>query len=382
MTGENHLTSTNEKLASGTIEFYTYMNNYSINGAVWLPGSPGGTRQSPVYPLANEVAAPEPEVGFARRDRGPTRLIAAVAQLYHEERCTQKEIARKLQLSQGTVSRLLQKAEEQGIVRITVIPPEGTFVDLEELLEQKFGLAQVIVARAAGDSEENVRSVLGAAAAHFLETTLKPREVIGVTSWSATLLSMVEQMHSIWKVADCQVVQILGGPSDLSAQKHAHHLVGQLARLIQGKAHFLSGPGIVNSMAAVHVLAQDPHVRETMALFDGITVALVGIGPVELGSEPADGDNRFPAAELQALEAKGAVGNVCLHFYDVWGEEIENPLGARVFGMELIRLKSIPRVVGIAGGKRKHKAILGALRGRLVNVLITDQFSAEAILRA
>jgi DNA-binding transcriptional regulator LsrR (DeoR family) len=112
------------------------------------------------------------------------RLIAEVAQLYHEERCTQNEIARKLRLSQGTVCRLIKKAEERGIVRITVIPPEGTFVDLEELLEDKFGLAQVIIARASSDSEESIQRVLGAAAAHFLEATLKPREVIGVASLS------------------------------------------------------------------------------------------------------------------------------------------------------------------------------------------------------
>jgi DNA-binding transcriptional regulator LsrR (DeoR family) len=52
-----------------------------------------------------------------------------------------------------------------------------------------------------------------------------------------------------------------------------------------------------------------------------------------------------------------------------------------VFGLELARLKSIPSVVGIAGGKRKYQAILGALRGRWINVLITDQFSAEILLR-
>jgi DNA-binding transcriptional regulator LsrR (DeoR family) len=82
------------------------------------------------------------------------------------------------------------------------------------------------------------------------------------------------------------------------------------------------------------------------------------------------------------LEAKGAAGHVCLRFYNAVGEEMKNPLCATVFGIELAHLKSIPSVVGIAGGKRKHQAILGALRGEWVDVLITDQFSAEAILRA
>jgi DNA-binding transcriptional regulator LsrR (DeoR family) len=360
------------------------MNNYSLDGDIRFSFSatPASAKYSPLDPLADDAAAQNLRASFVRRERRPVRLIAEVAQLYHEERCTQNEIANKLRLSQGTVCRLLKKAEELGIVRTTVIPPTGTFVDLEELLEDKFGLTQVVIARAASDSEESIQHALGAAAGNFLEATLKPREVIGVASWSATLLSMVEQMRRIWKVADCRVVQILGGLGDPSAEEHAHHLVMQLARLVQGEAHFLAAPGIVDSKAAGDVLAQDPHVRETLALFDRITVALVGIGPVEPSSWLAASDNRFLVAELQALEAKGAVGNICLRFFDARGEEMVDPLGFRVFGLELARLKSIPSVVGIAGGKRKYQAILGALRGRWINVLITDQFSAETLLRA
>jgi len=365
------------------------MNNYSkdVDFSFSFSATPASAEYSALDPLADDAAAQNPAAqnlgaNFVRRERCPVRLIAEVAQLYHEERCTQNEIANKLRLSQGTVCRMLKKAEEMGIVRTTVIPPEGTFVDLEELLEDKFGLTQVIIARAASDSEESIQRALGAAAAHFLEATLKPREVIGVASWSATLLSMVEQMRRIWKVADCQVVQILGGLGDPSAEEHPHHLVTQLAKLVQGEAHFLAAPGIVDSKAAGDVLAQDPHVRKTLALFDRITVALVGIGPVEPSLWLAASDNRFSAAELEALEAKGAVGNICLRFFDARGEEIVDPLGFRVFGLELARLKSIPSVVGIAGGKRKYQAILGALLGRWINVLITDQFSAGALLRA
>lgn len=316
-----------------------------------------------------------------RSNRAQARLIAQVARLYHEEHLTQKEISTKLCFSQGTVCRLLRKAVEQGIVRITVISPEGTFVDLEELLEQRFGLAQVVIVRAANDVEESVQSALGAAAAHYLETTVKPQEAIGVDSWSATLRSMVEQMHLVWKVAECQVVQVMGGVGDPSAEKDAQYLMTQLASLVQGDAHFLPAPCVVDSKDAADVLAQDPYLRETMMLFDRITVALVGINSVEPSSLFA-GAKLFSAVKLQTLQARGAVGNICLRFYDVRGEEIENPLSARVFGLESVQLKSIPRVVGIAGGKRNRQAILGALRGHWINVLITDQFSAEALVTA
>ena len=309
--------------------------------------------------------------------------MAQVARLYHEERLTQTQIAARLRFSQGTVCRLLQKAEQRGIVRVTVNPPHGTFVDLEELLERKFGLAQVVIARAGWDADLPVQGALGAAAAHYLETTLKSRDVIGVASRSATLRAMVEQMHPVWKVRDCRVVQILGGFGDPAAEPHANHLVSQLAALVRGQAHFLAAPDLVDSKGLADVLAQDPQICDTVALFDRLTVALVGIGPAGPSSGLADGGHpRFAAAERRALEAKGAVGQVCLRFYDARGQEIADGPGARAFGLDAARLRRIPRVVGIAGGKRKRQALLAALRGRWVNVLITDEFSAEALARA
>jgi DNA-binding transcriptional regulator LsrR (DeoR family) len=315
------------------------------------------------------------------RNRGRARLIAEVARMYYEQRRTQLEIAASLNVSQGTVCRFLKRAEQQGIVRTTVNPPAGTFVDLEELLERKFGLSQVIIAQAPNGSEESMQEAVGAAAAHFLEITLKPRAVIGVASWSASLLSMVEVMHPVWKVSECKVVQILGGESHPSLEKHACYLVGQLALLVQGDAHLLPAPGLVASKEAADVLQQDPQVRETMELFDRITVALLGIGLIEPSPWLVGSGNTFSTEELQSLKEKGAVGNICLRFYNSSGEEIRDAVdGNRVLGLKLERLKSIPMVVGVACGKQKRQAILGALRGRWLNVLVTDQFTAESLV--
>jgi DNA-binding transcriptional regulator LsrR (DeoR family) len=315
------------------------------------------------------------------RDGAQARLIAEVARIYYQEGRTQLEIAKTLNVSQGTVCRFLKRAEKRGLVRTTISPPDGIFVDLEELLERKFGLSQVIIAQAPSSSEESMQGAVGAAAAHFLEISLRPRAVIGVASWSASLLSMVEQMHPVWKVSGCQVVQILGGESHHSIEKHACFLVSRLARLVQGDAHFLPAPGLVASKEVADVLRQDPHVGETMELFNRITVAVLGIGSIEPSPWLVGSGNTFSIKELQSLQEKGAVGNICLRFYNVSGEEIGDTVdGNRVFGLKLERLKSIPMVIGVACGKRKRQAILGALRGGWVNVLVTDQFTAESLV--
>jgi DNA-binding transcriptional regulator LsrR (DeoR family) len=324
----------------------------------------------------------EKEGGFTVHNIADDRLVTVAARMYHEQQRTQHEIANKLSLSQVTVCRLLKRAEERGIVRTTVSPPVGTFVDLEELLERKFGLAQVVIARAPHNSDESVLGPVGATAAYFLATTLRPKTVIGVGSWSTSLMSMVEQMHPIWRLSECKVVQIVGEVGHPSVEKQADYLVRQLAYLVRGEAHLLPAPGLVASRGAVAVLIQDPHVRETITLFDQITLALIDIGSLQPSSWLVDSGNAVSRGELQNLQDKGAVGNICLRFYNISGEEIKDVIGDRVLGLELHRLKSIPTVVGIASGKQKRQAILGALHGRWINVLVTDQFTAGSLAQA
>ena len=138
-------------------------------------------------------------------------------------------------------------------------------------------------------------------------------------------MSVVEQMHPVWKLSECKVVQIQGGVGLPSIEEHANYLVSQLAYLVRGEAHLLPAPGLVASKGAAAVLVQDPHVRKTMALFDQITVALIGIGSLDVSPSPwlIGNGNTILTEELQRLEDKGAVGNICLRFYNVDGQQIE-----------------------------------------------------------
>jgi DNA-binding transcriptional regulator LsrR (DeoR family) len=311
-----------------------------------------------------------------------TRLITKVATLYHEQKLTQTDIAKRLGISQVTVSRLLKRAEDNQIVRTTVISPPGAFVELEDALERKFGLAQAIVGESHSDTDESIQAAIGTAAAYFLMTTLTSKEVIGVSSWSASLLAMVDQMHPVRKIEGCRVVQVLGGLGNPSAEAHANHLVTRLARLVNGEPCFLPAPGVVGSASSVNVLLRDPYVKQTTSLFSELTIALVGIGSIEPSSLVASSGNVFSAKELQEIRSRGAVGDVCLRFYDSGGREVRDPAGNRVIGIDLDTFSRIPRAVGIAGGSRKHAAILGALRGKLINILITDQFTAARLAQA
>jgi DNA-binding transcriptional regulator LsrR (DeoR family) len=309
------------------------------------------------------------------------RLLTRVAQLYYVKGMNQSAIAEQLDLSQATISRLIKRALAEGIVRITVSMPPGIYADLEDALLVKYSLKEVIVVDCESpENEENIQHALGSAAAFYIESTLKREDVIGISSWSATLLAMVDAMHSFPKASHARVVQILGGIGNPDAEVHAARLTDRLAKLIQGSATFLTAPGIVGSEEARRILLDDPYVSEAVALFDRITVALVGIGSVQPSQLLERSGNVFSARELEQVRSEGAVGDICLRFFDAQGTPVKTSLDKRVIGVSFEQLQDVPRTVGVAGGVRKRGAIQGALRGRWVNVLITDCFTAEALV--
>ncbi len=108
--------------------------------------------------------------------------------------------------------------------------------------------------------------------------------------------------------------------------------------------------------------------------------ALVGIGSLEPSSLLASSGNIFSVEERRQLRRAGAVGDICFQFIDKQGRRVESPLMERVIGIDLVTLKSAHRVVGIAGGESKVPAILAALKGKWINVLITDRHTAQRLI--
>ena len=309
------------------------------------------------------------------------RLMAKVARLYYRDGLRQVQITERLNIHQSTVSRLLKRAEKEGIVRMTLTMPSGLHPELEDALQSAYGLREAIVVESVDQEDQIVRD-LGAAAAFYLETTLKAQDVVGISSWSAALLSMVEAMHPSARGGAGRVVQILGGIGNPSAEVHATQLTQRLANLLGGTPTLLPAPGAVGSAEARRVMVKDRYVQEAIALFKSITVALVGIGAVTPSKMLAASGNVFSAKELKSLSDRGAVGDICLRFFDADGAPVVTPLNDRVIAIELVDLARVERVVGIAGGRRKLAAIRGALRGRRINVLITDRSTADRLVRS
>jgi DNA-binding transcriptional regulator LsrR (DeoR family) len=305
--------------------------------------------------------------------------MAKVARMYHQQGMIQTEIMDRLNVHQSTISRLLKRAEKEGIVRTIVSVPSGTHPELEDALQSRYGLKDAVVVECVDDEDQILRD-LGAASAFYVESTLKPDDVIGISSWSAALLAMVNAMQPSKRVSGTRVVQILGGVGNPGAEIHATNITRRLAALISAEITLLLAPGVVGSADARRILVRDPFVQEALSLFKSVTLALVGIGAVGPSSLLAASGNVFSSQELRKLSTKGAVGDICLRFFDEAGQPVVTPANDRVISIELEELRRVNRVVGIAGGKRKTAAIHGALAGRWINVLITDCATAQRLL--
>lgn len=325
--------------------------------------------------------------GTARTPRGPgasvdqLRLMAKIALMYYERGARQVEIAEELHLSQSKVSRMLARAAELGIVRTTVIVPPEVHTGLEQALEEKYGLREAVVVDVVG-GEAEITSALGSALASHLEATLTGGELVGISSWSATLLSAATAMRRAPRRVVDQVIQIVGGVGESRVQVQASRLLSMFADATGAEPVFMPAPGVLGSASAREVLAGDPAVTAVMDAWKGLTTALVGIGSLQPSTLLRESGNAVAEEDEAELRAAGAVGDICLRYFRSDGSVVRSSFDERVIGIDLDRFRGVPRRIGVAGGERKREAIRGALLGGWVNVLVTDLEVAEWLAQA
>ena len=306
-------------------------------------------------------------------------LMVKIAKMYYQEGLTQTVISERMGLSRPKVSRLMQEAIEQGIVRIEIASPPGDNSDLMLMLQSKFDLLEAIVVNVTGNlTYEVVSHVLGAEAAIYFHRVVKDGDVIGLT-WGNALASMVTHLTPE-KKPNCMVVQLLGGLGSPNTNTHATDLVSRMAMVLGAKMSLMPAPGVVGSIDSAKLLLSDHHINQALEWVKRTDVAFVGIGPTKYNPFLMQHEEVITLAEMNKLQSQGAVGDISLNFYDCEGKEIDSEFHHRVIGINYEILKTIPRVVAVAGSEDKYQAILGAVKGKLINTLITDQVTAQKLV--
>lgn len=307
------------------------------------------------------------------------RLMTKVCDLYYNQDIGQQQISNMLNISRPTISRLLSAAREQGIVKIQVSDLESIkYWELERQLMELYGLKDVIIVDSAPTHEE-IQEALGRVAGRYLEHRIKDGNVVGV-SMGYTLHQVVS--HVVRPEAkDVTFVPLIGGMGQLTTELNSNSLAERFSRIYNnGKFVPLYAPGRVSSAAIRRELIKDESIAAVLRLEEHMDVAIMGIGwPDE--SCTVNQTGCFKEHEIESLIERGAAGEICMQFFDINGDTTPYKNDNHVTGIEVQKLRKVPCSIGIVGGIERLNAIKGAIRGRYINVLMTDCECAAALVR-
>lgn len=305
----------------------------------------------------------------------PTEIVltARVARRYYLEDRSKTEIADELGISRFRVARLLETARREGMVRIEIRSPGTLDTELSEELQRAFGLRHAIVLDVPDEDPVALRRTLGSIAGDVLRDVVHPGDVVGL-AWARSLEAIATGLS---RFPACDVVQLTGamtGPdgSDII------NLVRRVARAGGGTPHVFYAPLVAPDAASARAVRRQPEVARALELAARVDVAVVGIGAWQPGLSTVF-DMVEPAARERA-RSLGAIGEISGALIDAQGRAVTSPLTRRILGVSAKHLESIDVVLSVAYGEGKSAAVAAALRGGLVNGLITHSTLARALL--
>jgi len=308
-----------------------------------------------------------------------TSILVEAARLYYDHQMSQQQIAEKLGTSRPGISRLLQQARDQGIVRIEIIDPTRQGSRFEHDLKAKYRLNKVIVVPTDTHSDLTIQKKLGRAAANYLNTLIFDGCILGI-SWGTTMCQVVNHLTPI-PVKNMRVVQIVGGITRGEFDPHASEITQRISENYNARSYLLLLPAIVDSAEVKQAMISDKKIGETLDLAKQAHIILCSVGVFKPDSLMIQAEY-FNPNEVRYLNKLGAVGDICSRMISNDGSLCWPELDARTVAIELNHLKNIPYAIAVAGGMTKKAVIHAGLLGGYFNALITDELVAEYLLEA
>jgi deoxyribonucleoside regulator len=304
------------------------------------------------------------------------RKVIEAAKLYYELDYSQNQIADAMGVSRPTVSRMLQQAKAEGIVTIEIHDPTEDVERLKLQLKEKFGLRHAVIAYAPTDEDGVVKQYIAQAAADYLDELVKDGDVIGA-SWGSTMHQVA--LHLKPKpLKNAFVVQLNGGVADADVRVSPSEIVHLFAKAFGVIPYFMYLPAIVDHTLVKQAMQTDRHIRKVMDIGKRANIAVFTAGIPSPDSLLVN-SNYFREEELEMIKEQ-AVGDICSRYFDREGNICIPSLNERTLGIELADLRQKEHTVLVAGGAEKANAIIGALKGRYANTLVTDKLTARLIL--
>lgn len=300
-----------------------------------------------------------------------------VAHYYYRENLSTAEIAAKLSLPQTRVQRLLREAVENGLVKISIPDFDLSLSALETELETFLGLKEVIIAEVPEHGE--LLDALAGAGNRALQKLLRDGATLGL-SHGRSVATLVARMLPTDRWQGLTVTRLVGALGNTTLTIPSDDIARLCADKLGANINLLFAPIILKNAHLRRALMDEPLLQDAFRVISSTDIAVLGIGDVAFDSNSLLRESLNPE-DYAVLTSSGAVGEICTHYFDVEGKSVSGPLGRHAVAIGERDLKSIPIRMGLAGGPEKTDAILGACRGRYINVLVTDRETAGALIR-
>ena len=281
-----------------------------------------------------------------------------------------------MNVSIASVSRVLTKARELGIVRIAIHPDADDHSHLEIAIEREFGLRECLLVSSFGDIE-GVHAAMARALAGILGRILRSGDTLGV-SWGETLKSVGELMPPM-RNRGVDVVPIIGGLGTIDTGIYPNSLARTFAAKIGERLTSSTRPrssAVTRSAARSCRTAASGRFR---SIWKRLDVVLLGAGG--LGEDSSMYRAKvFGPDELASMQAAGGVAVTNFLVLDQHGGAVRAEVADRMVKLPLPELRRVEHRVLVAEGRKKVDALRAILRSNLANRLVTDVECAQALL--
>lgn len=298
----------------------------------------------------------------------------------YEKGYTQTQIAKLLNISRVTLSKWLDEAREEGMIKFQIvdIKSELPLFHLEDEMKELFSLKDVKIVNSSNIDDAGIMWKISTNAVPYFEQLIHSDMKIGVT-WGRTLNAMINELPANFEVRNLSVYTLVGSVSS-SAAFQPNILAQNLLNKYEGSLKIMSAPFFCPSEKLCNDFKRMPEISSILNSAREFDLTLVGIGEEPIIHANTLSDYPFDAAIIDDLIAHGAVGDICGNFFDIDGNLCNTSIKNRILAIDIRELPQHKMVVGIGGGSNKVKSILGALHGSYLDILITDSQTAMSVV--